>query len=199
MVWLLNSQGMKNSKSKESFCLSILTIYTNDWSTFWHVYCCHVYFYFARFLNMCKPRTTLYLICWADSPGLAFYGWGIVCLPSWLAMVNVGWLNSMRPEIFLQMKFIIFMVVSLNRLPFYLGSPLHVISSLFIHFCLFQNAILHKMLKLGFWYFNLIILRMQFSLVPTFISLVLVICLKWYLHLKLFHEFLTFIWFNVWR
>ena len=32
MVWLLNSQGMKNCKSTASFCLSTLTLYTNDWS-----------------------------------------------------------------------------------------------------------------------------------------------------------------------
>ena len=29
MIWLLNFQGMKNHT--EPFCLSILTIYTNDW------------------------------------------------------------------------------------------------------------------------------------------------------------------------
>ena len=34
MVLLLNSQGMKNCKSTESFCLIILAIYTNDWSNF---------------------------------------------------------------------------------------------------------------------------------------------------------------------
>ena len=45
MVSLLNSQAMKSCKSRESFCLSILSIYTNDWSFFWLV------------LNMCKPRT----------------------------------------------------------------------------------------------------------------------------------------------
>ena len=40
--------------------------------------------------------------------------------------------------------------------------------NLLSQFCLFQNAILHKMLKLGFWNFKPIFLRMQFSLVATF-------------------------------
>ena len=41
-------------------------------------------------------------------PALAFYGSGQACLLSWLGMVNSGCLSSMRSEIFLQMKFIIF-------------------------------------------------------------------------------------------
>ena len=56
--WLLNSHGMKNCKSPEPFCRSILPIYTNDWSTAWYVYCCYVYFCSGEFLNVCKPRTT---------------------------------------------------------------------------------------------------------------------------------------------
>ena len=82
-------------------------------------------------------------------------------------------------------NFSFFKAVPSNRLSFYLGSPLHIISSLFSHFCLFQNAILHKMLKLGFWNFKPIFLRMQFSLVATFFSLVLVISLSWYFHLTI--------------
>ena len=34
MVWLFNSQGMKNRKDTESFCRRI-AIYTDDWSTFY--------------------------------------------------------------------------------------------------------------------------------------------------------------------
>ena len=108
MVWLLNSQGMKNCKSTESFCRSILAIYTNDWSTFWYVYCCYVYFFSGKFLNVCKPRTTTYPLWQPGLPGLVFYRSGLACLPSWLGMVNAGWLCSMRSEIFLKMKFIIF-------------------------------------------------------------------------------------------
>ena len=66
-------------------------------------------------------------------PGLVFYECGLACLPSWLGIVNVGWLCSMRLEIFLQMKFIIFQGCP-TKLPFYLGSLLHIISSLFSHF-----------------------------------------------------------------
>ena len=86
MVWLFTSQGMKNCKSTESFCLSILTIYTNDWSPFWHFYCYHVFFSSTRFLNMCKPRTgwpTWIDILWS----------GLACLPSWLGMMNTSWFS----------------------------------------------------------------------------------------------------------
>ena len=159
MVWLLNSQGMKNCKSTELFHLNILTIYTNDWSPFWHVCCCHV-FSSARFLNICKPRTS-----WPTSIDILWSG--LACLPSWLGTINTGWFSSIQSEIFLQMKFIIFKAVPSNRLSFYLSSLLHVISSLFNHFCLFQNAILHEMLKLGFWNFKSIFLRIWFSLVAT--------------------------------
>ena len=81
-------------------------------------------------------------------------------------------------------NFSFFKAVPSNRLSFYLGSPLHIISSLFSHFCLFQNAILHKMLKLGFWNFKPTFLRIQFSLAAKFFSLVSLISLSWYFHLK---------------
>ena len=90
---------------------------------------------------------------------LGFYGSGLASLPSLLKTVKAGWLGSIRSEIFLEI-------------------PLHIISSLFSQFCLFQNAILHKILKLGFWNFKLTFLRMQFSYVATFSSLVLVISLS---------------------
>ena len=101
MTWLLDSKGMNN-------CKSILTICRNDWSTFWLIYCCHVYFFSARFLNMCNPRTTFYLLWRTGPPELAFYGSGLACLISWLEMVNAGWLDSMRSEIFFEINFIIF-------------------------------------------------------------------------------------------
>ena len=110
----------------------------------------------ARFLNMCKPR-----MGWPTSIDILWSG--LACLPRWLGMMNAGWLGSIRSEIYLQMRFIIFKAVPSNRLPFYLGSPLHVISSLFS-----QNAILHKMSKLRFSNFKPIFLRIQFSLVATF-------------------------------
>ena len=109
---------------------SILAIYINDWSTVWYVYCCYVFFCSGKFLDMCKPRTTTFPL--TDWPTLAFYGSGLACLPSWLGMVNAGWLCSMRSEILLQMKVILFQSCP-TKLPFYLGS-LHIISSLFSHF-----------------------------------------------------------------
>ena len=66
-------------------------------------------------------------------PGLALYGSGLACLPSCLWMVYAGWLYSMRSKIFLQMKFITFQGCP-TKIPFYLGSLLHIISSLFNHF-----------------------------------------------------------------
>ena len=90
-------------------------------------------FFSGKFLNVCKPRTATNPIWQPGPPGLAFDGSGLVCLPSWLGMANAGWLCSMQSEIFLQMKFIIFQGC-LTKLPFYLGSLLHIISSFFSHF-----------------------------------------------------------------
>ena len=146
----------------------------------------------ARFLNMCKPRArwpTWIVILWS----------GLACLPSWLGMMNTGWLGSIQSETFLQMKFIIFKAVPSNRLPFYLGSLLHVISTLFSNFCLFQNTILRKMLKLGFGILSPFFSEFSFHWLQHFCSPFLFICLSWYLHLTLFPEFLTFISFNIWR
>ena len=47
------------------------------------------------------------------------------------------------------------------------SNRLYIISFLLSLFCLFQNAILHKILKVGFWNFKHIFLRIQFSLVAT--------------------------------
>ena len=78
-----------------------------------------------------------------------------------------------------------FKAVPSNRLSFYLGCPLHIISPLFSQFCLFQNAILHKMLKLRSWNFKPIFLRKQFSLVATFFCLVFAMSLSWYMNLTI--------------
>ena len=148
----------------------------------------HVCFRFpARFLNICMPKTTVYLFWRAYPPGLAFRESGLVCLPSWLGMVNVGWLCSRRSEISCKWNLSFFKAVQPNRQHYYLGNFLFRISSLFSYFCLFK-AILQSVLKLSFSNFKLIFLRMQFSLVATFFLLVMVICLSWYLHPKLFHK-----------
>ena len=75
-------------------------------------------------------------------------------------------------------------VVPSNRLSFCLGSPLHIISSLFSHLCLFQNDILYNMLKLGFWNLILFFWECSFHWLQHFFSLVLVISLS-YLHLAI--------------
>ena len=81
MVWLLNSQGIKSCKSTESFCLSILTIYVNDFFDLnFDIYCCHVHFF---------SKISKYV-----------YGSG--------AAHVLSWFGSMLSETFLQMKFIIF-------------------------------------------------------------------------------------------
>ena len=179
MFWLLASQGMKNYKSTESFCLSILFTQIIGLLKFWHVYCCHGYFFSVIFLNICKPRTTFYLLLGPCQSGLAFYGKGPAHLPSWLGMMNTGWLSSMRSEVPLQMKFIIFQGCPTKRGASLLGQPAAYNQFLIQLVLLVQNAILHKMLKLEFWNFKPIFLRMhsgmQFSLVATFIFLILVI------------------------
>ena len=163
----------------------ILTIYTNDWSTFWHVYWCYDCFFFCKNSEICAIQER------DDPPWLAFYGNG---LASWPSMVNAGWIGSNRSKIFFQMELIILQGCSIKQ-----ATPFHIISSLFSLFCFFQNAILNNVLKLGFWNFRPIFLKKQFSLVATFSSLVLILCLRWYLHLTLSHGFLTFISFNIWR
>ena len=121
MVWLLKSQGMKNCKTTKSFCLSILTIYSNDLSTFWHVYCCHVYFVFCEILKYVQAKSNI--LRRAGPPGLAFCGSGLACLPSWLGMVNAGLLSFMQLEIFLQIKFIIFQGCPIKQAAFLHGQP----------------------------------------------------------------------------
>ena len=79
-------------------------------------------FFSGKFLNVCKPRTTSNPLWQPGPPGLAFYGSGLACLPSWLGMVNAI-RNFFGDEICCPTK-----------LPFYLGSLLHIISSLFSHF-----------------------------------------------------------------
>ena len=109
MVSLLNSQKMKSCKSRELFCPSIIVIYKIDWSTFWHVYWCHVYFFFCEI-----PKQ-------AGSPRLGFYGSWLSSLLSWLGMVNAGWIDSIRSEIFLQMKFIILQAFPIKQAVFLPG------------------------------------------------------------------------------
>ena len=190
MILLGKSQGMKNCKNPGSFYLRILFIKMTGPNKFWHVYCCNVYLFSVRFLNMCKPKTILYLLWQASPPEFRFYGSRPAGLLSWLGIVNAGRLSSMESEIFLKMKFIIFQGCSRKQTVF---SPRqrvpYIIWSLFSHFYLFQDVLLQKMSKFVSWNFKLIFLGIQFSLVAKCFSQILIICLGWCLHLKLFHEF----------
>ena len=95
-------------------------------------YCCYGYFFCGEFLNVCMPRTT-YPLWLPGPPGLALYGSRLACLPSWLRMLNVGWLCSMQSDHFLQMKFIIFQGCP-TKPPFLLSSLFHIINFLYCHF-----------------------------------------------------------------
>ena len=90
-------------------------------------------FFGGKFLNECQLKTKTYPLWHPGPPGLAFYESGQACLPSWLGILNAGWLCSMWSKIFLQMKYIIFQGCP-TKVTFYLGSLLHIISSLFSHF-----------------------------------------------------------------
>ena len=83
---------------------SILAIYTNDWSTFWYVYCCYLIFFWGGggvgvgggwvgFLNVCKPRTT-------TSPLTAWPTW-IGILWKWASMfTNLAGDGECTPALF---------------------------------------------------------------------------------------------------
>ena len=152
MVSLLNSQGIKSCKSRESFCLSILTIYTNDWSTFDTFTGAMFISSSVKFLCMCKPKT------------------------GWLTLIGILWKWASKPTKLVGdgecrltrfhsiRNFLANDIYHFSRLSHQTGCLFNLLS----HFCLFQNAILHEMMKLGFRNFKPIFLRMQFSLVATF-------------------------------
>ena len=77
---------MKKCKTPESFCFSILTIYTTDWLqligySIGYMFTAAMFIsYSSRFLNICKPRITFNVAWWAGSPGLGLHGSGPVCL-----------------------------------------------------------------------------------------------------------------------
>ena len=105
---------MKNYKSTESLCFSFLFtqmigLLFDMLLSFLLLFLFLLFYFFAGFVNMCKPRTVFYLLSRAGPPGLAYYGSGLVCFPSWLGMLNARWLGSMRSgKSSLKMKFTIF-------------------------------------------------------------------------------------------
>ena len=152
---------------------------------FWHIYCCHIFFS-ARILNMFNTRTTFCLLWRAGPPGLGFYGSGPARLQSWLEVMNVGRLGSSDQKFFWKWNLSFSDVAPPNRLPFYLGSPLHIIRSLFSFVCPIM------LFRVKCWNLCLETLR-------PFLSECSFHWLQHCFHLKLFHEFLTFISSNIWR
>ena len=125
---------------------------------FLHVYCCQVYFISVRFLNNCMPRKTVYLLWQAGLPGLAFCGGALARLltywDDWAKCTRAG---SVLCGHSISCKWNLPFFHQKGCL-FYLSNLLHIINPLFSHFCSFQNAIFHKMLKPGFWAFKVMFL-----------------------------------------
>ena len=127
----------------------------------------------VKFLNMCKPRT--------DWPNLIGILWKRDSKPTKLAR---GWWMQTDLVPSIQEISSKWNLLSYNLL-FLPGQPAPYNQLHINHFCLFQNAILHKMLKLRFWNFKPIFIKLRFSLVAKIFSLFLVISLSWYLHLTI--------------
>ena len=85
-----------------------------------------------------------------------------------------------------------------NQVLLFLSSSELNLSDFMVYFCLFQNAILHraeaKVLKFSAHFSQNVVF-----IGCNILSLLLVICLSWNLHLKLSKGYLTFISFNIWR
>ena len=112
--WLVYTNGFiiellrSEKRQKCRIILSQHTNYLHKWLV--HFLTCLLppclFFYANPYI--CKPRTILFLLWRAGPPGLIFYGSGLACLPSWMGMMNGGWLGSAPSQIFLQMKYIFF-------------------------------------------------------------------------------------------
>ena len=135
MVWLLKKYKMILSQHS-NYLQKWLVHFNSDMFT-------AAMFLSARFLDMWKPRTTFYFLWRAIPPGLVFMevdqhsyqaGWGW-----WMQAGSVPW-----DQIFSSMIFIMFQGCPTRQTAYLPRKPAHIISSLFSHFCLFQNAILHK-------------------------------------------------------
>ena len=59
--WTFKNERIKND-TEYSVWEFLLFIQMNGSLKFSHAWCCYVYLSSARFLNICKPKTTLYLI-----------------------------------------------------------------------------------------------------------------------------------------
>ena len=125
MVSSLSSQGMKSYKSRESFRISILTTYINYWSIFWHAYWYHVIFSFCKIPKYMQTKRNLAHLDWnfmkvGYQTCRAGWGW-------WMQADSVSSYQKLSSKWNLSF----FKAVPSNRLSFYLGSLLHIISSSF--------------------------------------------------------------------
>ena len=114
-------------------------------------------FFSARFLKMCKASIKLYLFWRADPSWLAFYRSWPAGLPNWLGMVNKTGLFPCDQVFSVKWNFSFFKAAlpKTKTKLLHLGNQLHILSFLFSHLCIFQNANLYWMLKLRFWNFKL--------------------------------------------
>ena len=144
------------------------TICINDWSTYILMFVAAICIFLGKIPKYRWALNNILSPLTRNPPGLASYRNGPAHISSWPRMMSAGWFGSMLPEMLLRMELPIFKDVPSSRLSFYMGNLSHIIRSLLSHFCLFQNAILLKVLKLGFLNFKPVFLRMQFSLRATF-------------------------------
>ena len=155
----------RNEKlQKYRIIISQHTIYTNDWSPFWLVYCYRVYLFFCEITKHMQPKNRLVYLDWHF----------IECasMLTKLAGYDEYRLTGFHPiRIFLANKIHHFQGCLIKQAAFLPGQPVPCNQLLIQPLCLFQNAILRKMLKLGFWNFKPIFLKIQFSLVATFFFL----------------------------
>ena len=124
MVWQLNSQGKKNCKSTESFCHIILVIYTMIGPLFDMFDAAMLICFSGKVVNEWKPRTTLYPYWQPGPPGLA----------SMLTKLQASFSVPCDQKLSCKLNLSSFKAVPPNKLSFYLGSMLHIISSLFSYF-----------------------------------------------------------------
>ena len=168
---------MANS-CKSIFYVSFQNIYQKK--QFWHKHQCLLvnkifrvfldwFFMFNLYNFILKNQSGKWLVSTS-------YGLIIERLPSWLGIINAASVPCDQKRSG-KWNLLLLKVVPPNSLPFNLGSLLSIISSLFSQLYLSLNAILHKMLKLVLLNFKTIFLRMHFSFVAAFSSLVLVICI----------------------
>ena len=138
----LNIKLSRNEKlEKYEFILSQRTNYLQKWLvlfSIWLLLPCLIFF-FCEVPICASLEQSFYRLWRAGPPRSAFYGSGLACLPSWLRMVNGGWLISMWSEIFLQMKFIIFQGCPTKQAAFLSWQPTpynQLLIQPLLHFCI---------------------------------------------------------------